>query len=387
MAPDDVGHALRLRVAATDAGMTSTSDSAAMVAGIEIDLFGLELSSSDPTQSGRLGFNLEPATCASPRAGIPPAVDTAHSRFYDVFPRMNQTESPLCAIASLDTYRGCTGSGGAMSAAYLPGFDPATSIRTNFLADGGADANSGGVINYSFTVPSGARYDVVVTSRDAGVTCGYDLRLGAAAPYPTASPTLYGMATVGNSLIGENGRWTGSPTFTYQWRRCLIDGSGCTDVPGATGSRYPLSTSDIGHTYRVRVTATEGAGSASRSSAASAPVAAKPPPPFGGIAVKRATVTVRPNGLVRLSLSCPATARLACAGTDTLKLGKQKFASKSFLIFSGRKSKLRMTLSKTARALLARKKKLTITQTVVSRDARRQPATTRAQLTLKFRRR
>jgi hypothetical protein len=273
-----------------------------------------------------------------------------------------------------------------VSAAYLPGFEPGTSIRTNYLADGGADAISGTrTVNYSFTVPAGARYDVAVTSLDAGVTCSsYDLRLGATAPYPTASPTVYGTAMDGNSLIAENGSWTGSPAFTYQWRRCFIDGSGCTDVTGATGSTYPLSSSDVGHSYRVRVTAKEGAGSASKSSAATAPVTAKPPPPYAGISLKRSTVAVRRNGVVNLTLSCPAGARLACTGTDTLKLGKQKLGSKSFLIFNGEHAKLRITLSKKLRARLVKRKKLAATQIVVSRDARGRAVTTSAPLTLRF---
>ena len=144
VAPDDVGHALRLRVAATDAGVTSTSDSLPTIAGVQVEaLNGQSLSSSDPTQSGRLGFNPVPATCASPRSATPSAVDTSHTRFYDVFTRVNQSESPLCTIASLVAGGGCTGTGGATSAAYLPRFDPGTSTRTNHLADGGAGSTSG----------------------------------------------------------------------------------------------------------------------------------------------------------------------------------------------------------------------------------------------------
>jgi hypothetical protein len=382
--PDDVGHSLTLHSTATDGGGTSTSDSPPLVIGIQFeDISGQSLSGTDPTQKGRLLLNAAPGTCPAPKG--PSATDTTHDRFYDAFTRSNQSDSTLCVLASLEATSACT-SGGPISAAYAPQFDPA-SVARRYLADGGLNAVQGlRIISYGFEVPAGADYAVVVTGSNPGATCpSYDLRLGATAPYPTAlPPTVEGTAMQGQTLRATPGSWTGSPVITFQWQRCFMDGSGCTDVPGAITTDYKLSSSDVGHSLRVRATATEGAGSASKSSAATAPVAATPPAPFPGIALKRATVNVRPNGVVNLTLSCPASATLACLGTDTLKLGKQRLGSKSFLIAGGAKGKLRFTLSKKVRKQLAKKKKLKATQTVVSRDARRLPATTTAQLTLKF---
>ena len=383
VAPDDVGHSLSLHSTATDGGGTSTSDSLPVISGIQFeDISGQSLSGADPTQHGRLPFGGLIGTCPAPKGGS--AVDVAQNRFYDVFTRTNQSDGTLCAIASLEATSTCT-SGGPISAAYSSPFDPAL-VAKHYLSDGGLSAIQGArTISYSFEVSAGANYDVVVATLNPGATCpSYDLRLGATAPYPTAPPTLQGTAMEGQTLTATTGTWTGTPAFAYQWRQCFMDGSGCTDVPGATGSTYVLSAGDVGHSYRVRVTASEGAGSASKSSGATAPVAATPPAPFPGIALKRATVNVRPNGVVNLTLSCPAAATLACLGTDTLKLGKQKLGSRSFLIFNGEKGKLRFTLSKKFRKQLAKKKKLKTTQTVVSRDARRLPVTTSAQLTLKF---
>jgi hypothetical protein len=382
---NDVGHALSLRVTATDGSVASTSDSPPTIAGIEFGPTGAQsLTGSDSTQKGRLAFNPVPSTCASPRSATPSAVDTPGTRFYDVYSRSNQSESPLCTIASLDA--SCTGSGGATSAAYLPAFEPATSVRTNYLADGGVGAISGArTVNYSFTVPPGASYDVAVSTLNAGVTCDfYLLRLGATAPYPLVSPTVQNEPIEGHTLRATFGSWTGAPAFAYQWRQCLSDGSGCVDVPGATGDSYQLTSFSVGHTYRVRVTASEGAGSASKSSAATPVVAAKP---YAGIPLLPATVKVKPNGVVNLRLECPGTAVLACSGTDTLRLGKRKLGSKSFLIFTGRTANLRVTLSKRDRKLLAKRKTLKVTQFVSSRDARRAWVPTRAPLTLKARKR
>jgi hypothetical protein len=385
--PDDVGRSLRLRVSDSDSGFTSTSDSASVITGIQIEaLNGQSLTGSDPTEHGRLLFGGSPGTCPAPKGGA--ATDVAHDRFYDVFTRTNDSESTLCAIASLATSASCT-SGGAISGAYSSPFDPALVTR-HYLSDGGISAVTGlRTVSYSFEVAAGAPYDVVVTTLNAGATCpSYDLRLGATAPYPTAMPpTVQGTPVEGETLTATPGSWTGSPVITVQWQRCFMDGSGCSDVPGATNGDYKLGSNDVGHSYRVRATATEGAGSASKSSAPTAPVAAIPPPAFDGIALGATTVNVRRKGIVTLSLSCPGDADLACLGTDTLKLGKKKLGSKSFLIFSGARGKLKITLSKANRKLLAKRKKLKARQTVVSRDARRQSVTTSAQLTLRFKKR
>jgi hypothetical protein len=386
--PDDVGHSLVLRVTATESGMTSTSDSPATVVGIQLEALNAQsITSSDPTQHGRLLHNLVTSTCGAPKT-TPPVADPAHTRFYDVFRRTNQSEATLCTIVSLDATSACTTGGGATSAAYLPAFQPATSTNTNYLADAATNAQpSGKTTNYSFNVPAGASYDIVVSPFDTGATCpAYDLRIGTAAPYLQAPPSIGGTAGEGQTLTIDNGTWTGTPAFSWQWQRCFADGSGCVDVDGATGSTYALTSADVGHGIRARVTAVEGAGSASKVTAARGPVEAAPPippPPYAGIALRRRTVLVGRNGIVTLPLACPAEAMLACLGTDTLKLGKRKLGSARFLIFTGTTEKLKVTLSKRDRKLLAKRKKLKATQVVTSRDARNLPVTTRAQLTLK----
>jgi hypothetical protein len=389
-APDDVGHSLRIRVTASATGApTSTADSPPLGVGIQLEaLNGQVLDGSEPTQHGRLLQNaVSPvvSNCAAPKT-TPPMLDAANTRFFDRYSRTNESEGTMCTIVSLDVPVACAPNQGATLATYAPSFQPGTSVQANYLADSGDRTRVGAPLSYSFNVPAGGAYDVVVSTVAANSTCAsYDLRLGTAAPYPTSpAPSVGGTAMEGQTLTAANGGWTGSPAFSYQWRQCFADGSGCSDVPGAIGTTYPLAAADIGHSYRVRVTATEGAGSASKTSAASPPVAAKPPAPFPGIALKRAAVNVKPNGVVNLTLQCPAAATLACVGTDTLKLGKKELGSKAFLIFNGEKGKLKMTLSKANRNLLAKRKKLKATQLVVSRDARRLPVTTRAPLTLKF---
>src|SRR4051794_1131010 len=95
----------------------------------------------------------------------------------------------------------------------------------------------------------------------------------AAAPTPTANPQIEGNDTtpfVGDALTATNGSWTGSPTgFTYQWDRCDAAGDrqNCTGIAGATAKTYTVAKADVGHKLRVRVTATNADGSATKDSA------------------------------------------------------------------------------------------------------------------------
>ena len=79
--------------------------------------------------------------------------------------------------------------------------------------------------------------------------CGWD------GTSPTASdpPTISGTARAFESVTGNAGTWTGSPTLTRQWQR-EVDGD-FADVPGATGSTLTLQDAWVGTHVRLKVTA------------------------------------------------------------------------------------------------------------------------------------
>ena len=89
-------------------------------------------------------------------------------------------------------------------------------------------------------------------------------------------PSISGTAQQGQTLSASTGSWSGSPTgYAYQWRDCDSGGGSCAAIAGATSSSYLLAAADVGHTIRVQVTASNGAGSSTpASSAATAAVAA-----------------------------------------------------------------------------------------------------------------
>lgn len=105
-------------------------------------------------------------------------------------------------------------------------------------------------------------------------------------PISTASPTMTGAPGVGKTLRTTNGSWSTAATFTYEWLRCVTGYKGCvnlpgevtyTVIPGATAATYTPVVADVGHLLVARVTATNGAGSASALSQGKGPIEAKPP--------------------------------------------------------------------------------------------------------------
>ncbi len=90
------------------------------------------------------------------------------------------------------------------------------------------------------------------------------------------SPAISGTGLVGYALTASTGAWSGEAPISYahQWERCNEAGGSCSSISGATASSYTLTESDVAHTLRVLVTATDGAGS---TIGASAPTAAISP--------------------------------------------------------------------------------------------------------------
>jgi hypothetical protein len=92
-------------------------------------------------------------------------------------------------------------------------------------------------------------------------------------PTVTKAPHISGRARVGKKLSGSHGSWTYSPTYRYQWLRCNAHGGGCSSINNATHSVYKLTSHDARHRLRLRVRATNAAGSKTATSSATAPAA------------------------------------------------------------------------------------------------------------------
>jgi fibronectin-binding autotransporter adhesin len=113
---------------------------------------------------------------------------------------------------------------------------------------------------------------VVTATNSAGSTSASSARTAAVAPPPPPSasiaPAVSGQTTQGQSLSTSNGSWTNDPSsYSYQWQTCDTSGNNCSNISGAAGSTYALTSANVGHTLRSVVTATNAGGSGSASSA------------------------------------------------------------------------------------------------------------------------
>jgi hypothetical protein len=122
------------------------------------------------------------------------------------------------------------------------------------------------------------------------------------APFATASPSITGTPSVGQTLTAQNGTWTGPQpiTFAYQWLRCDQNGDNCSQIGGATQQTYVVQQADSGNTLRVLVIASNAFGPAQAVSAQTAVVGSVGPqntarPTISGNAVQAQTLTASPG--------------------------------------------------------------------------------------------
>lgn len=123
---------------------------------------------------------------------------------------------------------------------------------------------SGWVSGYEPAVPNDDKMTATVTWRVTGPT----ISTPAAAPANTTLPAVAGTAQVGQTLTAWEGVWTGSPAFTYQWKK------GGVNIAGGVNKTYVPVVGDVGAAITVAVTGTNSAGSATATSAATVNVIA-----------------------------------------------------------------------------------------------------------------
>lgn len=137
------------------------------------------------------------------------------------------------------------------------------------------------------TADGGSTIRVTVTATETGgsasATSAQTGIVATASPVNTTLPKVIfgGAAPLQGTAVSANvGVWSGTTPFSYayQWERCNETGGACV-LTGATTVSYTPTVDDIGHTLRVIVTATNGAGSASAESAATPKVAGLAPAP------------------------------------------------------------------------------------------------------------
>jgi len=121
----------------------------------------------------------------------------------------------------------------------------------------------------------------------------------AAAPSNTKEPAITGSPIVGKELTGDRGTWTGGGIrYAYRWLRCEKGATTCGAIAGATGTRYMLSSADLGRTMKFEVTASNADGKGTATSNSTAEItngtglpANSSPPTISGSALVGSTLT------------------------------------------------------------------------------------------------
>lgn len=131
----------------------------------------------------------------------------------------------------------------------------------------------GATITVAVTATNAAGSVTAVSAPTAAVTAGGGTTT-TTRPASTRPPTFAGVLSRGQVLRAGNGTWSGPTpmTFSYQWQRCPLTGTACTNISLATRSTYTIAAADVGRRIRLVVTAANTAGSAQATSAISARV-------------------------------------------------------------------------------------------------------------------
>ena len=120
---------------------------------------------------------------------------------------------------------------------------------------------------------------------------------GAAAPSNTSLPTITGTPQEGQTLAGQRGQWSGSPTdYDDFWVRCGKNGGSCANISGAHDRNgYLLKKVDVGNTIRFKVQAKNAEGSSFASSVPTAVIGAATgtsPPVTSGCSKKGGSIPI-----------------------------------------------------------------------------------------------
>jgi hypothetical protein len=151
---------------------------------------------------------------------------------------------------------GCADIGGATQATYTLG-----------------SADAGNVVRSVVTATNATGAASQASAATSTVTAATSL-----APANTTPPTITGTPANGQTLSAVDGQWTGATpiTFSYVWQLCDATGAGCLPITGATAKTYLLTTSAVGKTLRVQVTAANSNGTRAATSVPTAVVAGTP---------------------------------------------------------------------------------------------------------------
>ena len=381
----DLGHTLRFRNHATDAGGTNSSQSLLIEPYIPLAAHPTEsLGAGDRAHSGVFVRDSVESRCSAPTS-VPTILQPATLFFYDTYPVQSLLNDPVCFVVY--TLPAC--SGGVTPEVYNPAFDAAQGLTAGYAGNSGRDPNLAGTA--SVVLPAGEAREAVVSRGHVGGTCAsYGVTLGTDAPFAAARPSLSGNAVAGGTLTASDGSWSGTPAISHAWLRCGGDGGLCVLIPGATAASYTPTGDDVGSRLRARVTATQGR-SVSSDSEPSEPVAAAPDITgpvvrlrLGSRNLRRALRTGRVPVKVTCNEACAGRVQLRVSKrlAKRLKLRSRVIARANATVPAGRETTVRAKLTRRARRALRALSlvRFRIVTTLADAAGNRSPVSVRASL-------
>ncbi len=198
----------------------------------------------------------------------------------------------------------------------------------------------------------------VLASSPSGATQGADVTfttaLSSTVPILQPHPSISGTPAIGQRLTCHpNTSPSGiSAQLSYAWVADLIP------IGGATGSTYQVRGRDGGHHLQCQVTTLDGGGSATAKSAFVTI-------PMGGVPVSRGETSIaqaRPGGYrVSVPVTCSAQASRGCRISLRLRRLTATLAHATTTVPRGTRRSVVLTLTRTARRLLAARRRLEAT--------------------------
>jgi hypothetical protein len=124
---------------------------------------------------------------------------------------------------------------------------------------------------------------VLVTASDAAGSASAEsaptTAINAVAPKRKGAARITGLLEDGQTLTVVTGAWKGTQplSFGYQWEACDVTAANCSEIAGATGASYRITSSATGGKLRALITATGPGGSATVRSRPTTLIAPGPP--------------------------------------------------------------------------------------------------------------
>jgi hypothetical protein len=246
--------------------------------------------------SADVGHTIRFKVTASNTEGLTEAFSAA-TNVVDPPPPTLIAEPTIIGASDPDEGQALTGTDGLWNRADSFSYQWERSSGSGFVEIGGATGNT--YVPTSADVGETLRFRVIA-SNAGGSSEAVSAATNAVDPAPPtleSGPTISGTPVEGNTLIGDAGTWTSSAslTFSYQWQRSSV--FGYVDISGADGSRYELTSADVGKTIRLRVIASNSGGTSAPAFSEPTATVLEPPVHFLDLLVER-----RPSAFKRATI-------------------------------------------------------------------------------------